>query len=53
MPALDDSPLGRHAATPRRAARALAAERAGHPFLVYRGPEQGQQIFGLHPARRA
>jgi pSer/pThr/pTyr-binding forkhead associated (FHA) protein len=49
VPALDDSPLGRHAATPAELRERLAAERLGNPFVVFRGPDSGQQIFLLHP----
>jgi pSer/pThr/pTyr-binding forkhead associated (FHA) protein len=48
MPAIDDSPLGRHAATPAELRERLAAERLGDPFVVFRGAERRQQLFTLH-----
>ncbi len=52
MPALDDSPLGRHAATPAELRERLAAERLGDPFVVLRGEDGRQQLFGLHAGLR-
>ncbi len=52
MPTLDDTPLGRHAATPAELKDRLAAERAGDPFLVWRRDSGGQQLFALHPGLR-
>jgi hypothetical protein len=50
MTKLDDTPLGRHAATPAELRERLAAERLGDPFVVYRGAEGRQQLF---PSTRA
>ena len=49
MPTLDDTPLGRHAATPAELKERLLAERRGDPFLVWRTDAGGQQLFPLHP----
>ena len=52
MPTLDDTPLGRHAATPAELQERVAAERRGDPFLVWRRDSGGQQLFPLHPGLR-
>jgi hypothetical protein len=49
MPALDDTPLGPHAATPAELRERLEAERRGDPFLVWRGEDGRQQLLALHP----
>ena len=49
MPTADDTPLGRHAATPAELQERLLAERRGDPFLVYRRDAGGQQLVPLHP----
>lgn len=49
MPTVDDTPLGRHAATPAELKERLLAERRGEPFLVWRRDSGGQQLFPLHP----
>jgi pSer/pThr/pTyr-binding forkhead associated (FHA) protein len=52
MSALEDTPLGRHAATPAELRARLLAERQGDPFLVWRGAEGRQQLFTLHAGLR-
>ena len=52
MSKLDDTPLGRHAATPAELSERLAAERLGDPFIVLRGADGRQQLFGLHAGLR-
>jgi DNA-binding CsgD family transcriptional regulator len=52
VPTLDDTPLGRHAATPAELKDRVAAERRGDPFLVWRRDSGGQQLFALHPGLR-
>ncbi|HEX2084269.1 MAG TPA: FHA domain-containing protein [Solirubrobacteraceae bacterium] len=52
MPKVDDSPLGRHAATPAELQERLQAERLGDPFLVWRRGSRGQQLFPLRPGLR-
>ena len=52
MSKLDDTPLGRHAATPAELSERLAAERLGDPFIVLRGGDGRQQLFGLHAGLR-
>jgi FHA domain len=49
VPTVDDTPLGRHAATPAELKERLLAERRGEPFLVWRRDSGGQQLFPLHP----
>jgi DNA-binding CsgD family transcriptional regulator len=49
VPTLDDTPLGRHAATPAELQERLLAERRGDPFVVWRRDSGGQQLFALHP----
>ena len=49
MAKVDDSPLGRHAATPAELQERLLAERRGDPFLVWRHDSGGQRLFALHP----
>src|SRR3954454_719304 len=49
MSTLDDTPLGRHAATPAELRERLLAERLGEPFLVWRGQDNRQQLLTLHP----
>lgn len=49
MSTLDDTPLGRHAATPEELRARLLAERQGDPFLVWRGQDGHQQLLTLHP----
>jgi pSer/pThr/pTyr-binding forkhead associated (FHA) protein len=41
------TPLGPHQSTPTELRARLAAERLGHPFLVYRDEDGGQRIVGL------
>jgi pSer/pThr/pTyr-binding forkhead associated (FHA) protein len=52
MSAIDDTPLGRHAATPAELRERLVAERQGDPFLVWRGGDGRQQLFTLHAGLR-
>jgi pSer/pThr/pTyr-binding forkhead associated (FHA) protein len=52
MSALEDTPLGRHAASPAELRARLLAERQGDPFLVWRGAEGRQQLFTLHAGLR-
>jgi pSer/pThr/pTyr-binding forkhead associated (FHA) protein len=52
MSALEDTPLGRHAATPAELRARLLAERQGDPFLVWRGADGRQQLFTLHAGLR-
>ena len=52
MSAIDDTPLGRHAATPAELRQRLLAERQGDPFLVWRGGDGRQQLFTLHAGLR-
>ena len=49
MPTVDDTPLGRHRATPAELKERLLAEQRGDPFLVWRRDSGGQQLFPLHP----
>jgi DNA-binding CsgD family transcriptional regulator len=49
VPTADDTPLGRHNATPVELQERLLAERRGDPFLVYRRDAGGQQLVPLHP----
>jgi pSer/pThr/pTyr-binding forkhead associated (FHA) protein len=44
---LPHSPLAAHLATPAELRQRLEASRAGHPFVVFRDPERGQQIVSL------
>jgi pSer/pThr/pTyr-binding forkhead associated (FHA) protein len=52
MSALEDTPLGRHAASPAELRARLLAERQGDPFLVWRGADGRQQLFTLHAGLR-
>jgi DNA-binding CsgD family transcriptional regulator len=52
MPKVDDTPLGRHAATPAELKERLLVERRGDPFLVWRRDSGGQQLFPLHAGLR-
>jgi pSer/pThr/pTyr-binding forkhead associated (FHA) protein len=52
MPTLDDTPLGRHAATPAELRDRLVAERQGDPFVVWRDQDGRQQLLTLHPGVR-
>jgi pSer/pThr/pTyr-binding forkhead associated (FHA) protein len=52
VPKVDDTPLGRHAATPAELKERLLAERRGDPFLVWRHESRGQRLFPLHPGLR-
>jgi pSer/pThr/pTyr-binding forkhead associated (FHA) protein len=52
MSAIEDTPLGRHAATPAELRARLLAERQGDPFLVWRGADGRQQLFTLHAGLR-
>ena len=52
MSALDDTPLGRHNATPAELRDRLLAERQGDPFLVWRAGDGRQAILPLHPGLR-
>jgi hypothetical protein len=52
MSTLDDTPLGRHAATPEELRERLLAERNGDPFLVWRGKDGRQQLLTLYPGLR-
>lgn len=49
---LDDTPLGRHAATPAELKERLLAERQGDPFLVWRDADRQQQLLPLHAGLR-
>ena len=48
MSTIDETPLGKHAATPQELQARLVAERLGAPFLVFRGPEGRQCLVTLH-----
>jgi pSer/pThr/pTyr-binding forkhead associated (FHA) protein len=50
--AIDQTPLGRHAASPAELQARLAAERRGDPFVVYRTGEGRQALLALHPGLR-
>jgi len=52
MTMLDDTPLGRHAATPAELRERLAAERLGDPFVVFRGADGRQRLVSLHAGLR-
>ncbi len=52
MSAIDQTPLGRHAASPAELQARLAAERRGDPFVVYRTGEGRQALLALHPGLR-
>src|SRR3954468_13989184 len=52
MSPLDDTPLGRHAATPAELRERLLAERQGDPFLAWRGEDGHQRLRTLHPGLR-
>jgi DNA-binding CsgD family transcriptional regulator len=52
VPTLDDTPLGRHAATPAELRERLIAERGGDPFVVWRGPDGRQRVLVLHAGQR-
>ncbi|HWT92913.1 MAG TPA: FHA domain-containing protein [Solirubrobacteraceae bacterium] len=52
MSTLDDTPLGRHNATPAELRERLLAERQGDPFLVWRNGEGSQELLPLHAALR-
>jgi pSer/pThr/pTyr-binding forkhead associated (FHA) protein len=43
--------MDRHGSTPAELAERLAAERRGHPFLVYRDAEGAQRLLELDPER--
>ena len=49
MPAIDETPLGPHAASPAELRDRLMAERRGDPFVVWRNGEGRQALFALHP----
>jgi pSer/pThr/pTyr-binding forkhead associated (FHA) protein len=48
MSTIDETPLGKHAATPQELQARVQAERLGEPFLVYRGREGRQCLVTLH-----
>lgn len=52
MVKLDDTPLGRHNATPAELRERLLAERQGDPFLVWRNAEGAQELLPLSAALR-
>jgi pSer/pThr/pTyr-binding forkhead associated (FHA) protein len=51
MSTLDESPLGKHAATPQELQARLQAEGLGAPFLVYRSGDGRQRLVTLHPGK--
>lgn len=48
MPKVDDSPLGRHSASPEELKERLLAERLGDPFIVLRTGDGRQRLHTLH-----
>src|SRR3712207_5954088 len=48
MSTIDETPLGKHAATPQELQARLQAEQLGEPFLVYRGREGRRCLVTLH-----
>ena len=48
VPTAEDSPLGRHAASPEEVRERLLAERMGDPFIVFRTGDGRQGLHTLH-----